>query len=61
MVENMPANAGDIKDMGSISGLGISPGEGHGSPLKYSYLENPMDRGPWRATQSIGSQRVGYN
>ena len=45
MVENMLANAGDIKDMGSIPGLGISPGEGHGSPLKYSYLENPMGPG----------------
>ena len=44
-----PANAGDIRDMGSISGLGRSPGEGHGNALQYSCLENPMDRGAWRA------------
>ena len=42
MVKNLPANAGD---MGSISGLGRSPGKGNGNPLKYSFLENPMDRG----------------
>ena len=40
-------NAGDL---GSILGLGISPGGGHGNPLKYSCLENPMDRGAWQAT-----------
>ena len=40
-------NAGDL---GSIPGSGRSPGEGSGYPLKYSYLENPMDRGAWRAT-----------
>ena len=50
MVKNMSANAGDIRDMGSIPGLGRSPGGGHGNPLKYSYLGNPMDRGAWRAT-----------
>ena len=37
-------------DVGSISGLGRSPGRGHGNPLQYSCLENPMDRGAWRAT-----------
>ena len=46
----MPANAGDIRDTGSIPGLGRSPGGGHGSPLQCSHLENPMDRGAWRAT-----------
>ena len=40
MVKNLPANAGDIRDVGSISGLGISPGGGHGNPLQYSCLEN---------------------
>ena len=45
MVENLPVNAGDIRDMGSIPGLGRSPGGGHGNPLQYSCLENPMDRG----------------
>ena len=45
------ASAGDIRDMGSIPGLGRSPGgDGHGNPLQYSYLENPMDREAWRAT-----------
>ena len=40
-------NAGDTGDMGSILGLGGSPGGGHGNPLQYSCLENPMDRGAW--------------
>ena len=44
------ANAGDITDAGSTSGLGISPGGGHGNPLQYSCLENPMDRGVWWLT-----------
>ena len=47
MIKNLPANAGDIRDAGSIPGLGRSPGEGHGNPLQYSYLENAMDRGLW--------------
>ena len=50
VVKNPPANAGDIRDMGSIPGSGRSPGEGHGNPLQYSCLENPMDRGVWWAT-----------
>ena len=49
MVQKLPANAGDIRDAGLIPGLGISPGEGHGNPLQYSCLENPMDKGAWRA------------
>ena len=49
MVKNASANAGDIRDMGSIPGLGRSPGGGHGNPLQYSCLENPMDRGAWQA------------
>ena len=57
MVKNPFAKAGDIRDMGLIPGLEKSPGEGHGSSLQYSCLENPMDRGPWQATLS-GSQRV---
>ena len=60
MVKNLLANAGDIRDMGSIPGLGRSPGEGHGNPLQYSCLENPMDRGAWWITVHR-SQRVGYN
>ena len=50
VVKNPPANAGDIRDAGSIPGSGRSPGEGHGNPLQYSCLENPMDRGASRAT-----------
>ena len=49
-VKNLPANAGDLRDAGSIPGLGRSPGGGSGSPLWYSLLENPMDRGAWRVT-----------
>ena len=50
VVKNLPANAGDIRDRGSIPGLGGSPGGGHGRPLQYSCLENPMDRGAWWVT-----------
>ena len=50
MIEDLPANAGDIRDMGSIPGLERSPGEGHGNPLQYSSQENSKDRGAWRAT-----------
>ena len=50
VVEKLPANAGDVRDAGSIAGPGRSPGGGHGNPLQYSCLENPMDRGAWRAT-----------
>ena len=58
-VKDLPANAGDIRDVGLILGLGRSPGGGHGDPLQYSCLENPMDEEPGRL-QSIGSQRVGH-
>ena len=50
VVKNPPANAGDVRDAGSIPGLGRSPGGGHGHPLQYSCLENSMDRGAWQAT-----------
>ena len=60
LVKNQPANAGDIRDRGLIPRLGRSPGGGHGNSLQYSCLENPMDRGAWRAT-AIGSQRGGHN
>ena len=50
MVKNSPANAGDIRDTGSIPGLGRSPRGGHGNSLQYLCLENPMDRGAWWAT-----------
>ena len=57
MVKNLPNNAGNVKDMGLIPGSGISPGGGNGNPLYYSYLENPMDRRAWRASQSMRSAR----
>ena len=50
VVKNLPTSAGDIRDLGLISGLGRSPGEGHGNPLQYSGLENSTDRGAWQAT-----------
>ena len=64
MVKNPPANAGDTTEAGSVPGLG-SPGGGHGNPLQYSCLENPMDRIPWTGEpgglQSTGSKRVRHN
>ena len=50
VVKSMSAKAGDIRDVGSIPGLGRSLGGGHGNPLQYSCLENLMGRGAWRAT-----------
>ena len=50
VVENLPANTGDIRDSSSIPGSGRSPGGGHGNPLQYSWLEEPMDRGAQQAT-----------
>ena len=44
MIKNPPANTGNKRDVGLIPGLGRSPGEGHGNPLQYSCLENPMAR-----------------
>ena len=54
VVKNPPANAGDIRDAGSVPGSGRSPGGRHGNPLQYSFLENSMDRG------AMESQRVGH-
>ena len=56
VVKNLPANTGDIRDMGLIPGLGRSPGGGHGNPLQDSCLENPMDRGAWWATVYGGAK-----
>ena len=50
MVKSLPANAGDGGDVGSVPGLGRSPGVGNGNPLQDSCLENPMDRRAWWAT-----------
>ena len=53
-------SACSLGDLGLIPGFGRSPGEGHGSPLQYSCLENPMDRGPWCATVH-GVAKVGHD
>ena len=50
MVKNLPANAGDARDMGSVPGLERSSGVGNGKPLQYSCLGDPMDKGAWQAT-----------
>ena len=49
MVKSLPAKAGDLRDMGLIPGSGRSLKRGHGNPLQYSRLENPIDSGAWRA------------
>ena len=49
VVKNLPANAGDAGDSGTIPGSGRSPGEGNGNPFQYSCQRNPMDRGVWQA------------
>ena len=60
VLKNMPANAGDIRDAGSNPGSGRSPGGGHGNPLWYSCLKNPMDRGGWWAiVPSVQLSRTG--
>ena len=60
VVKSPPANARDIKDMGSIPGLGRSPGGGNGNPIQYFCLESPMGRGAG-GLQSMRLQRVGHN
>ena len=60
VVKNPPANGGDIRDTGSIPGLGRSPGGGHGNPLQYSCLENPQGQRSL-AGYSPGDHRVGRN
>ena len=58
VIKNPPANAGYL---GSIPGLGRSPGEGNGNPLQYSLLGNPTDRGAWWAAAHGGHKRVGHD
>ena len=60
MVKNSPANAGNIRDGGSIPGSGRSPGERHGNPLHFSCLQNPWTEEPG-GLQLIGSHRVGHD
>ena len=62
MVKNLPANAGNIREAGSIPGLGRSPGGGHGNPLQYSCLENPIDRGAqWAAVHGVAKNQTQLN
>ena len=49
VVKNLPANAGDTRNLGSVPGLGRSPGAGNGNPLQHSCLESLRDRGAWRS------------
>ena len=58
VVKNSPAIVGDVRDMGSIPGLGRSPGGGHGNPLQYSCLGNPTDRGPWVSYNTWGDKEL---
>ena len=69
VVKSLPVNATDFRDPGSTPGCRRSPGEGNGSPLQYSCLENPGDRGAWRATvhgaaeswTQLKGKRVGHD
>ena len=58
VVKNPPANAGDVRDVGSILGSGRFLRGGHGNALQYSCLENSMDRGAWQAIQSMGHKEL---
>ena len=61
MVKNLPANAGDLREEGLIPRSGRSPEEGHGNPLQYPCLKNPMARGAWRATvHRVTKSRTGW-
>ena len=60
MIKNLSASAGDLRDSGSIPGSGRSPGGGHGNPLQYPCVENPVDRGAWRAiVHTVAKSRTG--
>ena len=61
VVKNLPANSGDVRDMGSIPGLGRSTGGGHGYSFQYCCLENFRDRRAWHRLQYMGIQRVGHD
>ena len=60
VVKHPPTYAGDIRDTGSIPGLGRSPGGGSGNPLQYSRLEKPVNREAWQAT-ALWARRVGHD
>ena len=58
VVKNLPTNAGDTGDMGSVPEMGRAPGRGNGNPFQYSCLENPRDRGAWWATVCRVAKRL---
>ena len=59
VVKDLPANAGDVRDAGLISGLGRPPRGGHGNPLQYSCLENPTDRGAlWAMVHTVSKSQT---
>ena len=58
VAKNLLANAGDVRGVGWIPGSGRSLGVGHGNPLQYSSLENPMDRGAWWAVHGIAKNQT---
>ena len=58
VVKNLPVNAGNVRDKGSIPGSGRSPGGGHGNPLQFLCLENPVDRGAWGGYSSQGCKKL---
>ena len=58
MVKNLPPNARNVRNTGSLPGLGRSPGGGHGNPLQYSCLGNPMDRGACRGDSPWGHKEL---
>ena len=61
VVQNLPANAGDVRDMSSIPGSGRSPGGRHGNPLQYSCLENPQGQRNLVGYHPRGHKKVGHN
>ena len=62
MLKNLPANVEDIRDTGLIPGSERSPGERNGSPRQHSCLENPVDRGAWRAgVHEVSKNRTGLS
>ena len=58
VVKNLPANAGDVRDLGLIPGSGRSPGGGYSNPLQYSCLESPLDRGAWAMVHRVTKSQI---
>ena len=58
VIKTPPANAGDLRDATSVSGLGRFPGKGNGNLLQYFCLENPMDRGAWSVVHKVAKSQT---